>query len=70
MTRSVQIELTLDIEADCVFLKDAGCWVLRDVSHIAVGNQHMTPAITLANFLINTPSINEKIAEAYAQQEP
>ena len=73
MTHTVQLQLTLDVEVDAIFVE--GAWRLRNIGVISVENA--TPTGRTIAFdgpltvraLLEQTKANE-LAELYAQQEP
>jgi hypothetical protein len=66
-TRTVQLELTLDVDVDCKF--ENGNWQLKDVERIVCRGTTISSQ-ALDHFMHFNTQTADELAELFAQQEP
>jgi hypothetical protein len=68
LSRTVQLELTLEIEVECDF--SDGSWEPIDIISVHALGERDVENDRIADFLYSNPQARDELSAAYAQQEP
>lgn len=68
MSRTVQLELTLEVEVECDYDKEYG-WLITRLNEVKLGPRIVTHA-RMSDVLSYSQTLREKLIELYIQQEP